>query len=277
MVKHNNIFLFAMIFLLASCNGNEVKNNITDAKADSATAAKKLEVEVIAPLKNQIAKYPDSIALKLQLIDIADSLKLYTVAIQTIDSLLYYDRLNASYWMKKGNILKNNGDTLNALYAFDKAAQIYPSTEVQLEMSNLFAEKKDERALKIDLQVRAKNLGNQYDAYTYFLDGIYYARAKQWQQAIGSFDKSIQLNYTFADVYIEKGFVYYAQQKYTEALQVYQQLNTVSITNALGYYWQAKCYQAMNNKMDAIQNYQKAYGLDKTLLEAKQAFETLEK
>lgn len=273
------VFITAVTVIVLACNNdnNTSHTNKSTLKADSIKQVEEFKQQFLTPLQSQLNKNPDSLALWMQLVDAADSVQLYGLAVSYLDSMIIKDPQNQSLWMRKGRILKNKGDTMNALFSFDKAAQIYPSVEVQMEMSNLFAEIKDKRALKINELIRLRKLGNQYDAYAYFLDGVYYARTNNFSLAIKYLDSAIYLHYSFPDSYIEKGYVYFQQKDFKKALDVFQQLATINITYAMAYYWQAKCYEQMKLFADAITNYQKAYGLDKSLIEAKEAFERLEK
>ena len=75
--------------------------------------------------------------------------------------------------------------------------------------------------------------------------------------------------------YLEKGFIYYDQKKYSEALKIFELAATVSNTYADAYYWQAKCFEGLGNKKEALNNYQKALTLDKNLKEADDALKRL--
>jgi tetratricopeptide (TPR) repeat protein len=77
------------------------------------------------------------------------------------------------------------------------------------------------------------------------------------------------------EAYMEKGFIYYETKKYQEALKVFQQAITVNNLYADAYYWQAKTYEALGNKEEALINYQRSLGLDKTLKEAREAIKRL--
>ena len=50
----------------------------------------------------------------------------------------------------------------------------------------------------------------------------------------------------------------------------------VNNTYADAYYWQAKCFEALHKKEEAIKNYQTALALDKELKEAKVALQRLQ-
>jgi tetratricopeptide (TPR) repeat protein len=69
--------------------------------------------------------------------------------------------------------------------------------------------------------------------------------------------------------------LFFNAKNYKEALETFQLAAKVSPTYAEAYYWMAKTNEAMGNKAEAKSDYQRAYGLDKTLTEAKQAADRL--
>jgi tetratricopeptide (TPR) repeat protein len=76
--------------------------------------------------------------------------------------------------------------------------------------------------------------------------------------------------------YMEKGFIYFDKKDYTHALQIYQLASQVNNTYADAYYWQAKCYEAMQKKNEAIKNNQTSLTLDPSLHEAATALNRLQ-
>ncbi|HNN30868.1 MAG TPA: tetratricopeptide repeat protein, partial [Chitinophagaceae bacterium] len=60
-----------------------------------------------------------------------------------------------------------------------------------------------------------------------------------------------------------------------KALEIFKLSAQVNATYADSYYWQAKCYEALNDKQNAISNYEKALILDKNLQEAEVAIKRL--
>ena len=75
--------------------------------------------------------------------------------------------------------------------------------------------------------------------------------------------------------YIEKGIILYEQKQYDEALKVFNLTVTVSNTDADGYYWLGRTYEATGNIQDAIANYERAVALDRTFTEARAALRRL--
>ena len=65
------------------------------------------------------------------------------------------------------------------------------------------------------------------------------------------------------------------QKKYAEALKTFSLPATITPTYADAYYWMGRTQEALAQKEEAKQNYQRAYSLDKSLTEAKAAAEKL--
>ena len=137
-----------------------------------------------------------------------------------------------------------------------------------LAAANLLAEKKDSTSLLICKEVAGFRMGREYTAHCHFISGVYYARTGQPQKAMIAFNNSINNNFNYTEAYMEKGFLYYDDKKLKEALLVFKTLVTVKNTYADGYYWIAKCEEALNNKTEAINNYQKSLALNPKLNES---------
>ncbi len=65
------------------------------------------------------------------------------------------------------------------------------------------------------------------------------------------------------------------KKKYTEALKTFQLANTISATFPDAYFWMGRCQEAIGQKEEAKLNYQRAYGLDNSFTEAKEAADRL--
>ncbi len=263
-------FLLIIVLIASSC-----KNDSTVDKKDAEK--KDAGAHIVNGLKQNIVQYPDSLPLKVQLIDMLDSLKNYDEAINHLDCLILKDEFNNNLWLRKGQILREKGDTIKAIDAFNHSVSIYPSPDVLLELANLYAEKRDPRALTICENLKKMGLGQTNDSYASFFQGVYYARSHQRDKAQQYFNMAINDNYTFPDAYLEKGYLFFENKQYKEALKIFTKLSMISNANANAYYWIAKSNEALNNKEEALLNYQKAYGLDKSIVEAKASMERLSK
>jgi tetratricopeptide (TPR) repeat protein len=227
--------------------------------------------EMPAPIQQLFTKLdqnPDSMGLRLQLVDALDSLGAYQQAMGQMDSLIRKDSLNYGLWFRKAQLQENTHDTTGALKSYRYAIRIYPAPDAMLAAANLLAERKDTLALAICRQVDQLRMGREYTAHTSFISGIYYARTGNNQKAMNAFNTCIANDFNYVEAYMEKGFLLYDSKKIADALQVFRTLSTVKNVYPDAYYWMAKCYEALNNKTEAVSNYQKALTLDPKLKEA---------
>jgi len=263
--------LFFTITILAA---TACKNTIKDKKAtDSATV-------VIPPhvinLEEQVKKHPDSIGARMYLIDALDSMGNYKSALAQMDSLISKDSLNFGFWFRKGRLQQNAADTPGAIVSYSRAIRVYAAPEAYLALANLFAETKDKRVFDVCARVDEFRMGREMDSYTAFFTGVYYARTGDTKKALEQFTKSINSNYTLMDAYVEKGSIYYDQKNYAEAERTFVTATTINNTDADAYYWLGKIYEAQGRKQEAIQHYQQALKLDKSITEAAQGLKRLQ-
>ena len=260
------IILLPFCIVFAACGGND----------DQAAKATSAQLEVLELLQTRVAQHPDSASVRMQLVNALDSLQMYTEAIAQTDSMILRDSLNNGLWFARGQLLESNRDTAAAIASYEKALTIYPSVETQLNLANLYAEKKDTRSLALCQNVSRMGLGRETDAGCDFIAGVYHARTGNNEKALAFFDRAINNNYTLMEAYMEKGFVYYSTQKLPDALKTFETAITVSNTYADAYYWKAKTQEAMGQKDQALLNYERALGLDIQLKEAREAIKRLD-
>jgi tetratricopeptide (TPR) repeat protein len=247
----------------------EPKNKVPDALQKDEMPAS------IRQLYDKLAQSPDSVGLRLQLVDALDSLGASEQAMKQVDSLIRKDSLNYGLWYRKALLQQSSKDTTGALQSYKYAIRIYPAPDALLAAANLLAEKNDPAALVLCKQVADLRMGREYDAHCNFIAGVYYARTGKQQKAIEAFNNCIYNDLNYMEAYMEKGFLYYENKKINQAQQVFRSVVTLKNTYADGYYWLAKCYEALNNTTEAIANYQKARTLDPKLTEAAAALKRL--
>jgi len=257
-----------MIFFLQACDNNTT--NSEDKKRLRTNTA------LLHQLEQQITKNPDSSGLRLKLVDVLDSLNQYKEATVQMDSLIKKDSLNYGLWFRKAKLLETAKDTFNAILSYTKAIKIYPSPDGQLQLANLLAESKNENALVLCQRVQELRLGRDYSAHCNFIAAVYFARIGNKQKATQLFDACINDNFAYMEAYLEKGFILYDDKQFADALKIFQMAAKINNTYADAYYWEAKCFEAMNKKEEAIKNYQTALLLDKDLKEAKDALKRLQ-
>jgi tetratricopeptide (TPR) repeat protein len=266
-MKQGFVITLLLVFFF-SCRSDK-KDPVADRKIKENTA-------IVNNLLQQIAKQPDSLGLRLQLVNALDSLGNYKEAIAQMDSLTQKDSLNFGLWYRSGKLLETAKDTPRAIVSYSRAIKIYPSPDGLLSLANLFAETKNIKALFLCQQVLELRPGKEYSAHCNFISGVYYARTGNKIKALQLFDNCIEDDYTYMVAYLEKGFIFYDDRKYADALKIFQLAANINNTYPDAYYWQAKCYEALNKKEDAIKNYQTALVLDKELKEAAWALKRLQ-
>lgn len=247
-----------------------------DAKVPSPDSLPKEQMPApVQELFTRLDKYPDSIQLRMQLVDALDSLGAYRQALGQMDSLIRNDSLNYGFWYRKALLQENSRDTNGALRSYRYAIRMYPSPDAILAAANLLAEKKDSSALLLCQQVADLQMGREYDAHCHFITGIYLARTGNQAKAIEAFNNCIRNDLNYTEAYMEKGFLYFEAQKTREALEVFRTVTTLKNTYADGYYWIAKCEEKLKHPAEAIDNYKKSLVLDPRLTEAGDALKRL--
>ncbi len=189
-------------------------------------------------------------------------------------------------WMQKGaddpefvllhaSLLKEKNRTTEALVILESLYSKFPTERnIQAMLALWYANAGNEKVILLCQQMKAAD-SSQTDPLPHYYRGIYFDARKQFALALIEFDKAIQTDYHFVEAYLEKTAILYDQRKWSDALNVLGKALAVAPDNALVYYWTAKCQQATGDQESARLNYLKAYGLDKSLTEAKQAADQL--
>ncbi|HEX2607004.1 MAG TPA: tetratricopeptide repeat protein, partial [Flavisolibacter sp.] len=104
---------------------------------------------------------------------------------------------------------------------------------------------------------------------------LYLAKKGNTAEALRQYDLAIRSNYNFLDAYLDKGELLFNQKRYDEAAANFRTALRVKPATALFYFWMGKIDEVRGDKAEAKLNYQKAYGLDKEMEEAKKAADRL--
>lgn len=249
---------------------------LTGCKSTSDKGAKASDLpESVQVLYKDIARYPDSMALRVWLVDQLDSLGAYAPAIAQTDSMLQRDSTNFGIWFRRAQLLEHARDTAAAIAAYTGAVKLYPSPDAQLSLASLLAEQKQFRAVELCDAVESLRLSREYLAHCSFIKGVYYARTGDLVKAFASFDRCIGNNYQYIEAYMEKAFLYYDTEQLPKALSVLEQAQEVRPTDPDVAYWLGKCQEKQGNREQAIMHYSRARTLDPQLKEAESALERL--
>ena len=228
-------------------------------------------------LNDALKALPQSYPLRLTLA------RSYNALNKTIDALKICDQLLAVYpnhtevLLLQSELLDKRGDTLRSLPPLEKAYKVAPGNlEIGLRLAYKYAEMKNPKAISVcDALIKQDSLKLYADPY--YVKGNYYANINDKATAIRLFDETIRRDYNYLNAYIEKGKILLAQKKINEAYNIFKLSNTISPAFPDAYYYMGKCQEAKGQKGEAKLSYQKAYSLDKTFTEAKDAADGISK
>lgn len=230
--------------------------------------------EAVELLETAVRKFPENSEFRRRLSEAYFASGKSSEALAQYDNLLRSDSLNFEAWYEKALLLVEMGDTAAAIDAMAKSYSLQPLTMNGLALANLYAETKNPLAVTIaDDLIRKDSLLESLDPL--YVKGIYYSNTRQYPQALEVFEQCIRADWKFTDAYIEKGIILYELKNIDEALQTFKMASTVSATNPDAYYWQGRCYEAAGKKQEAIDNYIRAYALDRDFTQAKEALDRL--
>ena len=261
-VKRSSLILLLLVVFI-SCNsrGKEVKPTFS-------------ETQSIESLKNAINKYPDSLMLVQDLIEIYRNNGRYDSAIALTHEQIKKDSGNAYLWNILATLYFENEDTTQATYSLQHAIEIYPLPEYLVALGTINAETKNADALLIaDKLLETGQEKFAKDAW--FIKGLYYNYVNKYKTAINYLDSCLQVDYSYMYAYREKAIALYHQAKYRDALKVLKRAVTLQNNYDEGYYWMGKCYEKLNEKDNAIQSYRTALLYDKDFIEAKEALKKM--
>ena len=165
-------------------------------------------------------------------------------------------------------------DTSGAIAAMEKSFSILPVNYSGLALANLYITRKNPRALEICNILLSKDSG-AIQTEPLYMKGVYYSEMKENEKALEQFEACILRDWKMTDAYIEKGIILFEEKKIEGALKVFKMAATVSNTNADAYYWMGRCYESTGNTEEAAVNYERAYALDRSFAEAKEALKRI--
>ena len=226
-------------------------------------------------LNQALQKIPSSFFFKLSLAQVYINQNKPDEALKIINDILATEPRLVDAWMMKSDLLEKSNNETESLKSLEKAYQLAPfDVDLSYELAYKYAENKNPKALALSDSLLEKDTSGSH-AEPYYFKGVYFTNTGDKEKALHFFNLAIHHDYYLVNAYLEKGRILYEQRKFPEALKVFQLAATIKPTFADAYYWMGKCQEQLNQKEEARLNYQRAYGLDKTLTEAKEAAERL--
>jgi tetratricopeptide (TPR) repeat protein len=240
-----------------------VSNILIEKKPDSA----------VFFLKQAIEEIPNSLFLQLSLARVYDAQGKTDDALAACNALLKNEPGQVNTLMLKSDLLLKKEDTTGAISALEKAHGFVPSNrEISNKLAYQYAETKNNKAILLADSLISKDSLKLF-AEPYYVKGMYYSNINDRVKAIQLFDATIKRDHRFLNAYIEKGKILLDQKKTADALKTFELANTITPSFPDAWYWIGRCLEILGQKEEAKLNYEKAYSLDKTFTEAKEAAE----
>jgi tetratricopeptide (TPR) repeat protein len=223
--------------------------------------------EAVDMLKTGAEKFPDNTEFSRRLGEVYMQRGELNKALKEYDYILSKDSSNFEAWFDKGSVLSKMKDTSGAIASLETSFSLLPINYSGLALANLYIARKDPRALEVcNILLSRDSSGTQTEPI--YMKGVYFTEVKEYDNALKQFDECIRRDWKMTDAYIEKGIILFERKNFSGALKVFDMAATVSNTDADAYYWMGRCFESTGDKDKAILNYQRAYSLDNSFIEA---------
>ncbi|HEU4901611.1 MAG TPA: tetratricopeptide repeat protein [Flavisolibacter sp.] len=247
--------LVSFSLLLLSCTNNEEKPSGTQSP----------EVKTM-----------DSLTAQINLAKNYQEKKEFNKALAITDAMLQKFPGQLDAIGIKAEIFREQGKGQEALALLEKAYALQPrDKETAYNLAYEYAEAKSPKALALT-DTLIKYDKTETVARAWYIKASYYNNTGNAKEAMRYYDSSNIADYNFLDAYLDKGQLLFRQKKYEQALKSFALGQKLSPGTADFYFWVAKTQEAMGNKADAKANYERAYALDKSMTEAKEAAERIQ-
>lgn len=242
-----------------------IANILLEKRADSASAF----------LEQAIKELPNSIFLRIMLARSLDAQEMTDRAIAICDEILHTDSTQVNTLVLKAELLEKKDDPAATIATLEKVHQLVPEN---LQLTNKlvyqYAQAKNPKALTLADDM-LKNDSLRLSADPLYVKGLYYANIGDEANAIKYFDQTIQRSHRYMNAYIEKAKILIDQKRIDDAMKVLRLALTIDSAFPDTWYWIGRCEEANGQKAEAKLSYEKAYSLDRTFIEAKEAAEKL--
>jgi tetratricopeptide (TPR) repeat protein len=242
-----------------------VSNIWLERKPDSA----------IVFMEGALKEFPASILLRISLARAYEAQNQLPRALDVCRKILEMEPENVETLLLQSQILEKTGDINKSITSLEKAYSLLPGAwPIAIELAYKYAEVRDPKTIELtDSLIRKDTL--QVHSQLYYIKGVYYTNINEKAKAISYFDQTISRDHNYHNAYIEKGKILLDQKKTVDAFRVFSLLNRIKPSFPDGWFWIGACQEELGQIEDAKLSYQKAYSLDKTFVEAKEAAERL--
>jgi tetratricopeptide (TPR) repeat protein len=222
-------------------------------------------------LREALKELPRSVLLQLSLARALDLENEITEALAVCSAILADQPDQVNTLLLQSDLLQKKGDSSQAITSMEKAYALVPANlQLGYKLAYLYAENTNPAVLALtDSLIKKDTLALYSDPF--YVKGLYFSNKKEYTNAIKWFDQTIQRDYNYLNAYIEKGKILLEQKKIVQALEAFSLANRIRPSFADAWYWIGQCQEQLGRKEEAKENYEKAYELDNTFIEAKEA------
>lgn len=224
--------------------------------------------EAVKVLEDGQKKFPEDTEFGRRLGELYAQNGDYSRAMQQYDAILAVDSTDFETWYNRGVMQAQIADTAGAIQSLENSFRNVPALFSGLSLANLYAMKRDPRALEIADFMIERDTTDQA-AHAFYIKGVYYSTVGKPQLALKEFENAINRDWKFTDAYIDAGIIHFEGKQMDKAMETFVRAATVSNTDPDAYYWIARCHEVQGQKQDAIENYERALALDRTMVEAR--------
>jgi len=271
-MKINSIALFCIgVIFFYSCNdqsGQPTQNTASNSASETIQLRDSMRM---FPDDNT---YPYRLALEFQRAQDLAAAKSIIDSVYPLPIIQQDSEARRFYWAKKAELEELTGDTSAAIATYEGGIRPGELSEPALKLLHLYAETLNSKTLDLSNAMKASDSAQQSPDVNY-LTGLYYFNMGEYPKAIEEFDKSITKEYQYIDAHLEKGISYYEMKNYPEAMKALELALTISNSFPDGYYWKGKVEEATGKLQEARLDYLRAYGLDNSFKEAKEAADNI--
>ncbi|KAA0211824.1 MAG: tetratricopeptide repeat protein [Ignavibacteriaceae bacterium] len=190
-----------------------------------------------------------------------------------LNEVLKVDPNNALAFKYLGYIEIDKKNYDKALEYFSKVSEDNFETEDYIKLAKIYSEKGDQtKAFQLMDEAKKRDPENPD---LYFELGVMQFNAKQYDDALVSFNKNQSIAGKSDATQVYKGLIMYTQEKYDDAIAEFEEAIRINDTFTFSYLWLANAYLAKDNKEKALENYEKVLQLDPTNEEAAAQVEKL--
>jgi tetratricopeptide (TPR) repeat protein len=186
----------------------------------------------------------------------------FSEALNLLDQALKIQVTNPIPYYFKGRLFKAKGDTTLAISSYQTAVELDPKYyDAYVELALLVAAQKNDLAeeyYKTAIGIRPRSIEVWYNR-AMFLQENGNRHPEYYVQALSCYDTIAHIDTNFFGAYYNKGFIYFTYLKeYTKAVTCYTQAIKSFPSYYQAFYSRGLCYEVMNDKKSALEDYNKA-------------------